>query len=71
MYVNIENLYKLDIKHLPIFLLLYQASKKDMSKMLENLGFEDTVYADLQVNGYITYIKGTKKQSLFQKMRPR
>ena len=70
MYINIDNLFKLkNPLTLPLLLILKQASKKDVSKCIQELGFEDTEFSKLQVDGYIKFIKGNKKQTLIQKMR--
>lgn len=70
MYVNINNLFKLENPlMLPLLLILKHAPKEDVSKRIESLGYKDTDFAKLQLDGYIKFIKGNKKQNLLQKMR--
>lgn len=70
MYVNLNNLLTLpNIYILPVLLILKQASKKDVSEYLNDLDLEESIFRDIEELGYIKYIKGSKNQSLFQKMR--
>lgn len=70
MYVNLDNIFKLkDPLMLPLLLILKHAAKKDVSEKIQSLGYKDTDYSKLQVDGYIKFIKGTNKQTLLQKMR--
>lgn len=71
MYINLENFSKLlkSPKTICLLILLSRASKKDVSLEIEGLNFEIEELNELEDTGWITYIKGTKKQTASQKMR--
>lgn len=70
MYVNLKNLFELpEINFLPLLLVLYQASKKDVHEEIKSIYPEKEDLDYLESNGFIKYIKGTKNQDIYQKLR--
>ncbi len=69
MYVNLENLFKINPMLVPLLLVLKHASKRDVSNKVAMLITSDQDLEDLINKGYIKFIKGNKKDNEFQKMR--
>lgn len=69
MYVNIENLMKINPMMLPLLLVLKQAGKKDVSESVAQLIFDDEELEKLVNTDYIKYIKGGKNDNELQRMR--
>lgn len=70
-YINIDNLFSGDIdpKYLPLLLILQYGAKEDLSDKIAMLVEDDQALEKLEKDGYIKYVKGTKSQTDFQKMR--
>lgn len=60
---------KQDVQFLPLYLILKQAGKRDVSEELKKLNTAEEDLKKLEETEMITYIKGNKKQNLLQKMR--
>lgn len=70
MFINTKNLFKLpEPLILPLLLVLKQASKKDVSKELQQLTYNNDILKKIESLGYIKYIKGNKSDTIFNKMR--
>jgi hypothetical protein len=70
MYINISTLIKLpNPLTLPLLLILKQANKKDLSEHIISVVTSEEDLNTLEEGGYISYVKGKKGQTNFERMR--
>jgi len=70
MYINISTLIKLpNPLTLPLLLVLKQAGKKDVSVHVTSVLTNEEDLKVLEESGYISYVKGKKGETIFERMR--
>lgn len=69
MYVNLDNLFTIDPKLLPLLLVLKHVPKIDVSDKLAMVVPDDQVLGDMVEKGYVKYVKGKKGQSELERLR--
>lgn len=69
MYINIDNLFKIDPKLLGLMLVLRRAAKMDVQEKLAHLVPDDATLQSLVEKKYVKIIKGKKGQSELERMR--
>lgn len=70
MYINLENLFRINPLMIPLLLVLKHASKKDVSEKIALIIYDDVELEKLENEGYIKYNKEKKKNECpFTRMR--